>query len=726
MADPSQSDLQAAQGPPVPVLDPSTNKWHDIPADRLQAAVSEKDGKPGVYIKDTKTGKIHTVPADMTQDAIKAGGELLPLEQQAVKHDGFWSGMADDLKAIASQPWMATGAGLAYAQVKNAVDTIKGAYSEGQQAQKPSDVAYNAVAHAAGNVGVNVPGMEESAKEGDVQGVLGHAATVPAIMAATEAAGHVMPAVAEKSMALVKDSSLPATAEAVAKKVPILKNFVDGPPEDLMTRAVKPNKNNVGWTKAVTEALPANLKPAEAEFGRPVQNIDDALEVTAIAKKNAWKQYQAHQAPGVAMGATIDGNSIADAMVSSIDKRTALQNPGLVEKVKATADTYRRPMSFDEAEDFLQSANKDLNSYYAKNKVGRQVALNDPEMASTVAEAETLRQQLYQRMNETSGPGAAELKRQYGNLLNVERELSGRKLVSDRQQPQSLNEQVSSALGAARIVKGALTGNIPEALSGAAQTQVGNWLKERYSTDALISRAFAKTQAAPTTFPVAPQPRIAGLLNAAPPQLPAPGYTEPKGAPIGTAIGEKEPSSSFQAPSTTGKNPETGRFQKFYTSGTGPQQAGTKLGQLSRVGNETWLWNGKQWMLAGGGAGSMITPEQRAASDVAFNKNYPPEQMKSGMNPVEEATWLQSAFNAKPAEDVGAKVTGEKKGVPRTMAPEVQSERYQPTPNTPEATEWHNEALHMAKTILGDDAPLSEVLKAAAKIQKAGKLRPAQ
>jgi hypothetical protein len=451
-------------------------------------------------------------------------------------------------------------------------------------------------------------------------------------------------------------------------------------------------------------------------------------------------------------------------MVNSIDKRTALHNPGLVEKVKATADTYRRPMGIDEAEDFLQSANKDLNSYYAKNKVGRQVALNDPEMSSTVAEAEKLREQLYAKMDETSGPGAAELKKQYGNLLNVEKEMSGRKLVADRQQPQSLNEQISTARAAFNIGKGIFTLSPSDVAGGALEMGAAKWLKDRNSTDAMISRAFAKTAASPTIAPVALQPRIAGLLNAAPTplgpapdtsgsvpysapaysattraqrlglllpektatELPAPGYTEPKGAPIGTAIGEKEPSSSYQAPTTTGKNPDTGRFQKFYTSGTGPQQAGTKLGQLSRVGSETWLWNGKQWMRAGGGAGSMITPEQRAASDVAFNKNYPPEQVKSGMNPVEQATWQQSAFGEKPAEDVGTKVTGEKKGVLRTMAPEVPSERYQPTPNTPEATEWHNEALHMAKTILGEDAPLSEVLKAAAKIQKAGKLRPAQ
>ena len=66
-------------------------------------------------------------------------------------------------------------------------------------------------------------------------------------------------------------------------------------------------------------------------------------------------------------------------MMNSIDKRTALQNPDLAEHIASVADTYRRPLPLDEAEDFLQSANNDLHNYYAKNKVGQRVALGDRE-----------------------------------------------------------------------------------------------------------------------------------------------------------------------------------------------------------------------------------------------------------------------------------------------------------------------------------------------------------
>ncbi len=46
----------------------------------------------------------------------------------------------------------------------------------------------------------------------------------------------------------------------------------------------------------------------------------------------------------------------------------------------------------------------------------------------------------------------------------------------------------------------------------------------------------------------------------------------------------------------------------------------------------------------------------------------------------------------------------------------------QPTPNTKEATEWHNEALNKAREKLGPNASLSEVLQEAARIQQKGKI----
>lgn len=45
----------------------------------------------------------------------------------------------------------------------------------------------------------------------------------------------------------------------------------------------------------------------------------------------------------------------------------------------------------------------------------------------------------------------------------------------------------------------------------------------------------------------------------------------------------------------------------------------------------------------------------------------------------------------------------------------------QPKPFTSEATDWHNEALALARAKLGEDAELSAVLQEAARIQQAGR-----
>ena len=67
-------------------------------------------------------------------------------------------------------------------------------------------------------------------------------------------------------------------------------------------------------------------------------------------------------------------------------------------------------MGLEEAEDFLQSANNDLHTYYAKNKVGQQVAERDPSTGYVVAEAGQLRDSLYSALDNLTGPGAADLK----------------------------------------------------------------------------------------------------------------------------------------------------------------------------------------------------------------------------------------------------------------------------------------------------------------------------
>lgn len=333
--------------------------------------------------------------------------------------------------------------------------------------------------------------------------------------------------------------------------------LIDPPPEDLMTRAVKPGNKNQGWDDAIAGAMP-NLKAAEATLGHPVQGLDDAIDALGIAKKQIWQRYEQKLSAASQAGATIDGNSIADAMMNSIDKRTALQNPNLADKVKSVADTYRRDIPVGEAEDFLQSVNRDLTTYYQKNKVGRAAAEADPSTAYTVAEGDALRNALYDKFNELTGSGAKDLKQQYGNLLNVEREMLNRRNVAARQQPDSLSEQIATARGYGQIAKGLANFQFGDVIQGVAGKAAASWLKDRNTTDSMITRAFAKASPAQAPVPQAQAP-IRGQLPAGPIVLPA------SQEPITPGL-----EGILPAQRIIGRDPVTGRMKVFYGSDTGP------------------------------------------------------------------------------------------------------------------------------------------------------------
>lgn len=386
-----------------------------------------------------------------------------------------------------------------------------------------------------------------------------------------------------------------ASAEKSITNISRSIGIADPPPSGLITKAVKPLSSNIGWDKAIEIALP-NMKAAEADLGHPIQGVDDALDAVGIAKKKIWSQYSQKLGAGSAVGATVDGNQIADAMTQSIDKRTSVQNPELAGHIESVADTYRRPIPLDEAEDFLQSANRDLHNYYAKNKVGQQVALSDPEKAYTVAEANALRESLYSKLDDIGGEGSADLKKQYGSLSNVENELLRRQNVAARQQPMSLSEQLTIARSYGKIAKGVLTASPGDVIEGVRSAAMAKFLKERYTTDAMITRAFAKTTAAATPGPAVSTRPIAGLLPSGPlftrPPADASGPVNlgnpavtatTRAQRLGLLLPEKTgplvtpPNTSestvrgVNAPTSLQRNPKTGRIQRVYLATNEPK-----------------------------------------------------------------------------------------------------------------------------------------------------------
>lgn len=293
-----------------------------------------------------------------------------------------------------------------------------------------------------------------------------------------------------------------------------VKNTIVPDVEAALTKAIKPKANNFGFTQSLKTALP-DIQETAQQVGRKIENIDQLDDVIAQAKKRVWANYENLLGPNA--NATIDGNTIADEIVRGIDKRFSTQNPQKVQRIMETANTYRRPLSLQEAEDFLQSSNNELHSYYAKNKVQQSVAAADPETAHLIRENNALRNNLNKRLEELTGADAAELKKRYGALSTLQSEIVPRKNVIARQNPVNLAEQIGYGRAIGNVAKSALNMQIGDALSGAADIATTKLLKGRNDPNELIKLAFSKLAKKPRTpyAPIKAKPFVpAGLLSA--------------------------------------------------------------------------------------------------------------------------------------------------------------------------------------------------------------------
>ena len=273
-----------------------------------------------------------------------------------------------------------------------------------------------------------------------------------------------------------------------------IKNFVSPETTVALTKAIKPSANNTKFVPALKTVLP-DIEETARLTNTPIKNIDALSSVITTTKQRIWKSYESLLKPN--QTAEIDGNEIADSILSGINKRFAAQNPGKVERITQIAETYRKPLSLEDAEEFLQDANNELHSYYAKNKVGQNAAANDPEVAYVLREAQALRKALYSKLEELTGTDAAALKNKWGALTNIQNEVLKRANVAARQNPDSLAEQLSFASGVGDILTNAGNMQFGNVAKGVGKIATARYLKNKNTTDSLIQSAFRQKKAIP-------------------------------------------------------------------------------------------------------------------------------------------------------------------------------------------------------------------------------------
>lgn len=161
--------------PIVPMFDP-TGTLRDVPQAQMMDA-RQNGMEIGVRMQ-APDNTVRVVPASKYQEAAQNGMKPLPIEQQAVQHPGFWSSLWSDIKGM---PGSIAGATVTSPypgmDLERKQQVAQQALAEdASRKQAGYGPVYRTVAPIAEAVGTNVPGMEQSAREGDPGGVLGHAA----------------------------------------------------------------------------------------------------------------------------------------------------------------------------------------------------------------------------------------------------------------------------------------------------------------------------------------------------------------------------------------------------------------------------------------------------------------------------------------------------------------------------------------------------------------------
>jgi hypothetical protein len=373
---------------------------------------------------------------------------------------------------------------------------------------------------AEGAVGAGIAAVQTGGDAGTMQG----AGAIGAVLPPAAKVVGIGARAAQRAAHGAKDGGVGGAIAAVVRKV------APDEPKTLIVQAIKPRSTKVNFADSLDRSLP-EIKAVEGALGKPIEGIDDLMEATALAKKQVRAQYDKLAGPKRAMGSTVDLTPVADAVESSIPYKTGLKEPGTAERLMGQADVYRRRFSLEDAEQILKETNAELDAFYGKYPAAQRAALaSDPHVSALEAEAKALRDVIYKTLdNPGQGAAARELQRRYGSLMELEQEAMRRANVAKRQQPESLNEQISGARavgeyakGAWRLAHGDVTGAAD--IAGAkAMRSAATYIKEQQTTDALIKRAFASFKGKPAHIEMPPQLRIKGLLGKAPhtPEPPA-------------------------------------------------------------------------------------------------------------------------------------------------------------------------------------------------------------
>lgn len=251
----------------------------------------------------------------------------------------------------------------------------------------------------------------------------------------------------------------------------------------------------------VSGGLPKNLR-----------QFSEAIDQT---KRGIFDRYNAMAESAGGAGATVNLTPIADELSAITKSKPLIDNaPEVVNYAASRAEALanRGVYTAQEAQDAVAILNKSLDSFYKNpsyDTFGK--AYVDSQIA------QHMRSGLDKSIEGISGAGYQDLKRQYGALKSIERDVNRRMIVHSRQNTKGLLDGFSDVLSGGQMVQGLLSAKPAVIAQAGAMKGIARFVKAINDPDRAVAGMFTKAEK---------------IRNAAPPTAAPPALNKQKIPPI--------------------------------------------------------------------------------------------------------------------------------------------------------------------------------------------------
>lgn len=217
--------------------------------------------------------------------------------------------------------------------------------------------------------------------------------------------------------------------------------------------------------------------------GKDPSNLSEFSDAITQRKQQVFEKYDALAKEGTAQGLKVKMDNVASELRKFADDPVTKEHfADIADYAAKKADLFKKEMTPSQVQDLIKEYNsraKDYTLGKSKNAVDNMIA-------------ETLRENLAKTIDGLKGDKYSKLKKEYGTLKTIEKDVSKRVLVDARKAPKGLIDQIASFGGLGQALIGAATGNLPLVVAGGAPKGLAYLLKRANDPNLIVKNMFKK------------------------------------------------------------------------------------------------------------------------------------------------------------------------------------------------------------------------------------------